>query len=355
MRAEEFVTAYQRDCAAPGDVEAVSDAPADRLAAIAGGEALQHGEIWGMLLHDWLSGGRTLPADVFAGVARDFSVWFTGAAARMTALAVELGDEDADPAILAELTGFSFHRLQMRSLPFWRALLVGDMDDRSIREAVDRARVELSCDAVLFAQVREEVLGGVAEDTGEQRTFRAWHTGMLTEIDAMIGLLEATRRDPAVFVLPAPPQFERRAGAANADMIVVHRGLRAAGGVQVKASRSWEQAAHYDPERITMLDGTIHLQNVRAMRTSTRHADRRPVSWPGLVGANYLRTLPARGVDRRGLPRRQLLQLRFAARHHAAGLADHNDEVMRTCRGLALAALRRGGARTPVQVSDGAA
>lgn len=332
MEISRFVAGYQRDRPEHGHRTS-----AGFTSALAG-EAEQQGMIWGRLLHDWMRDGITPQPHEFAVHCVEYLQWYQRVSAELLAASDAHGDDEADDVLLHDLTAFSFHRLNTRSLGLWRQLFYGDLDQAALRGVVDQARFELSTDVMLFAQVREMTLGDIAGEDEEQHRFRAWHTGMLTEIDACIALLEATRSDPHVLVLPAPPQFERLAGDANADMLVIDTLQRQAIGVQVKASHAWQSVERYDRRRIVMLDGIEDLQNSRAMRTDARRSTKRTVSWPGLVGAHYLRTLPVQRIS--GVTRRQALNLKLAARHYVGQIADRNAQVFDRCRRLVLQALR---------------
>lgn len=344
MRAEEFVAAYSRECSS--ELDAGGQAGEATVVEAEVREARQYGAKWGMLLHDWMSGVH-LDRSAFEEWCQEYARWHADVSARLLHIDAD-DDATCDDLLLKRLTEFSFHRLTMRTMSLWRAALFDVGDPASRRGDVAQARFELAADTMLYAGIREEMLGEIADDTAEQRTFRAWHTGMLTEIDAMIGLLEATRRDTDVFVLPAPPQFERGASGANVDILVIHVPTRQVRGVQVKSSHAWDQADRYDAERVVMLDGVEHLRNARAMRTNRRHSDRHAVSWPGLVGAHYLRALPVQRVESRWAPRRQVLNLKLAARHYVGQITDRNAEVFETCRKFVVAALQPAGAQLQI-------
>lgn len=333
MEISRYVAGYQRDCP---EHERLSTGFTSALAA----EAEQQGMVWGRLLHDWMRDGIAPQPEEFATHCVTYLQWYQRVSAELLAASDAHGDDEADDAMLHDLTAFSFHRLNTRSLGLWRQLFYGDLDQVALRAVVDQARFELSTDVMLFAQVREMTLGDIAGEDEEQHRFRAWHTGMLTEIDACIALLEATRSDAHVLVLPAPPQFERFAGEANADMLVIDTAARQAIGVQIKASHAWQSVERYDRRRIVMLDGIEDLQNSRAMRTDPRRSARRTVSWPGLVGAHYLRTLPVQRIQSRWVTRRQALNLKLAARHYVGQIADRNAQVFDRCRSLVLQALQ---------------
>lgn len=368
MQFSEFVQAYHREVPPTHTATAGASLPAKTQRELDSimGQARAHAERWGGLLHDCLSGRaigiskRQLDAE-----AQAYLRWFAAAGDRLVALSVEIANEQAasdvdcsgGPAegvtapqqiesakVLHALTEFSFHRLNARCLPMWSALLFDECTPRSIRRTVARARFELSSDVLLFSAVREQALGSMAQDDAETRQLRRWHTGMLTEIDAMIALLEVSCRSPQTVVLPAPPQFERFAGGANADMIVIDTAAHEVIGVQVKSSRSWRQADHYDARRVVMLDGVLHLENSRVMRTDARRSDRRAVSWPGLVGAHYLRALPVGRVEKGWATRRQALNMKIAARHYAGEMTDRNAEAFENCVRLVHQALGAGGA-----------
>ncbi|MGO1506720.1 MAG: hypothetical protein ACTHW5_01595 [Microbacterium sp.] len=143
---------------------------------------------------------------------------------------------------------------------------------------MNRACYELATATPDLNKVREQLIAQelFIHPAGERA--RTLNTGVLSEIDAYIALLDLRRQRANVIVLPSPSQFEQLSEPANADFTVFDKSLWQVRGVQVKAQVGSDRVTQYDRGRVTLLDGARDLQNTRAMRTSPVKSDRRTVA-----------------------------------------------------------------------------
>ncbi|MDQ6525623.1 hypothetical protein RB608_18535 [Nocardioides sp. LHD-245] len=331
MEFDEFVVAYHRE---PGRYPRYQAEVEARLA-----DVRRIAAQWGELLYEALALGRApLPQewnaysnqywqwtqDKLGGVSEWATQWVT---ARLDGLSESDAEPEEVTALLESLAQLgsevNFHRMNAKALPFWASLLSGQASLVG-RETVEWCCVNLANEALLLAQARDDLIDEDLFFDPDARALRGVNTGALTEIDAYIALLDLTRRDRRLLVLPGPPQFERWARSANADFLVIDTEHRRIRGVQVKSVVERQQAARYDRARITLIDGARDLQNSRAVRTDARRSDRHVVSWPGMISAHYLRELRQGPLTDRWIERRQLMQLKFAARHFTGTVTSQN-------------------------------
>lgn len=331
MRFDEFVGAYRRE---PGHYPHYQAEVEARLA-----DVRRIAAQWGELLYEVLALGRAPLPQEWNAFSNQYWLWAQNhlggvsewATTWVEARLDELWESDAEPeevtALLDSLAQLgsevNFHRMNAKALPFWASLLSGQASMVG-RETVEWCCLHLANEALMLAQVREDLIDDDLFFGPDGRALRGVTTGALTEIDAYIALLDLTRRDHRVLVLPGPPQFERWARSANADFLVIDTEHRRIRGVQVKLVVDRQQAERYDRARITLIDGSRDLQNNRAMRTDARRSDRHVVSWPGMIGAHYLRELKPGPLTDRWIERRRLIQLKIAARHFTGAVASQN-------------------------------
>ncbi len=313
-----FANAYRRDA-----TERAQFSPEVEALLV---KAREWSHLWGVILYNALHRKAPYPEELGA-VSQSYCDWVNadldGAGTELMGMLPQMYADEAT-LLLMEM---NFHRLNARLQFAWLWLLYGPPEPAVALPFIERARYELAGEALLMAKAREFVVAQDAYFVEEATELRAWNVGGLTELDACVAMLEMTRTDPAILVLPAPAQFEHLAGPANADFIIVDRRRELARGVQVKAQVSTAARDRYDTTRITLIDGSRDLQNTLAMRTDPRRSDKRPVSWPGLISAHYLRDLAPSKLTDLWVGRKALIQQKLAARHYAGTVASRNQEA----------------------------
>ena len=114
--------------------------------------------------------------------------------------------------------------------------------------------------------------------------------GATNEFDTAITLLDISKENPEIAIIPAPQKFESgRNSMLNSDFIVLDMKNHQARGVQAKASVSSAIRANYDEKFVTLVDGNHDLGNVLSVAYDPDLPERKNiVSWPGLVSAHHL-------------------------------------------------------------------
>lgn len=320
MLLTEFVTAYSRDAK-----EALMFTPEieDLL-----DEARTWAQSWGQLLHDYCSGAQLPTWKQFCDFEQAYRAWILASSKKVTAglMAYCKKYEDAEDELEEEgiqmmtRIGMSlqFHRLNNFAGPIWENLIYPSKAKPLNKDTLDHICTELARMSLSFDRGRESLVNEDSYFGREGKGMRDNTTGALTEIDAYVAMLEMTRTNPNLLIVPAPAQFESLAATANADFVVIDRQLGQIRGIQVKTTVTQGHKDRYDSNRITLIDGNRDLHNIRAMRTVKTKSDQQVVSWPGIIAAHFLIALkPTRETDR-WIARKNLLQLKFVARHYAA-------------------------------------
>lgn len=200
----------------------------------------------------------------------------------------------------AVLQRHNFHVMSQAALFMWTEMLIGGRyNERERERCTNYAMLGLAISSLSVAEWREDN----ASITNSHRYFgselaheRRFIDGVMTEIDTAMVLLEVTRKDPSILFVPAPPRFEasdRRAN--NADFIVYSRATNEVAGIQTKTNVRDEDRQTYDTSKIALVDGTVDLNNQIWTRTRAGASDTKPVSWPGLVAADFLNGIKLHG------------------------------------------------------------
>lgn len=342
MEKASFVQAYRRDAREYRSF----GIPLDRALV----RSRDYAHRWGELLHDLLNGREPVPAAEFHELSREYSVWMNDGLGGLIEQAEGLIPTVESAGTFHPMMELNFHRLNGYVQALWTCALYPPAVD-PVRLGLARFRLATYGTALYV----ERAKWLAAEDLFERdfAELRAYLTGVLTEVDMYVALLELTVRDPAVAVLPAPAQFEHLAGSANVDFVVVDLRQGTAIGVQAKASHAHQQAGSYDRDRVVLLDGMAHLGNQLAVRTRRLSSEKQIVAWPGMVSANYIREMKVSTETDLYVPRKLLLQHKFYARRLTLGLRSDNVRAFATVDRILRRALA-GGPVDPVAPHSGA-
>lgn len=194
----------------------------------------------------------------------------------------------------------NFHRLSLSMGGMWLLTAVHENQNYvpQRQQLLRIGQVSLALRGMQFYRMRERYASEQSSFSYfDQSVTAVRHSleGAVTEFDAGIVLLAIIRHHPELIVVPAPPQFERGLERRyNADFIAFHRDGRAI-GIQIKSTVSDEDFAAYDSERIELVDGRIDLGNTLVKRTTRKRYDPHPVTWAGLICAQYLHQVPTSG------------------------------------------------------------
>lgn len=226
----------------------------------------------------------------------------------------------------------NFHVLNHAMVAMW-SLAIDVGTERSRRQEIDEAQLNLALAGTRHAEDRVRRTGN--EPAGyyatENADYRRKISGIATEVDAGIVLLELCKRHPELSVLPAPRRFEgfgrRLSGdddsptSANSDYVVLNMDRQLVTGVQVKTWAPGCDVGRYSSEHVVILDGVHDLGNTRPVRLDPRSSDLSDRAWPGLIATGFLAQLPAKTLGRRasGVELRHLIRERERARDLSQG------------------------------------
>lgn len=275
MRYEEFVAKYPRE----HDVPWYADAERQGITA----EAAEWSHKLGVYLHDYLSGGdATLSAHSAAVELAEYSRWnTTHFVPTVRAIERVAGGNHG-------VRSMHFHTLAHCLWQSWRPIFpAGPMPT-----VVDlrQSQLLLSLHAAGMMVQRHINLGGEARatDLPGSTTFDL-QSGMLTETDTALVLLEIARGTRGLVVLPAPPQFESGAPGRNVDLLVLDTKARTIVGVQVKAHvATTAKRKQYASDGLVLVDGRVDLGNEMLTRVRSLSSTRQLTAWPGLISAHHL-------------------------------------------------------------------
>ncbi|OUZ10546.1 hypothetical protein BHE97_07255 [Aeromicrobium sp. PE09-221] len=220
----------------------------------------------------------------------------------------------------------------------WHAILTGGAlhPDASLR-----SQIGLANNASVTIEHRRRLYAAQALYLPAVEPLRQAITGNLAEADALITLLSVARTEPGLTVLPAPPQFEAYAGAANADFLVFDVPRAQVIGVQVKSFEAYKSREHYDPDRIVLVDASLDLFGTLSRRTHLGRSDTSTRSWPGQVTGHFLDSLDIPRPPWPWLNRRELAESRQRVQPLVAEARNRNHEAEEIVRERVLTALGR--------------
>lgn len=198
----------------------------------------------------------------------------------------------------------NFHTLNMAMAPIWAHVYSGAREIPV--QDIETVQTLLACSSIDNLIAREslyksrKLFGQVdisSQNYPRNRSLNPYLTeeaitefGATNEFDTAITLLDISKENPEIAIIPAPQKFESgRNSMLNSDFIVLDMKNHQARGVQAKASVSSAIRANYDEKFVTLVDGNHDLGNVLSVAYDPDLPERKNiVSWPGLVSAHHL-------------------------------------------------------------------
>jgi hypothetical protein len=318
MRFEEFVAAYPREYT-------TTHRPARPAPEFATFEGFQRA--YSLLVHDLLE-GRARP-EIAAAFERVEAEWRAWGAARLDQLVRDLWPRAGSDDVFDGPGMLVFGQLTFAMRESWRHAFAGD---RLTGVEVRRMQLFLAGFAVHLHNARDWAAAH-QPDAPQEAARLAFHSGMLTELDTALLLLELSKTHRWLTVLPAPAAFEQAAGRANADLLLLDLERREVLGVQVKTTvRDRAVFDRYRTERVVLVDGWTDLGNTRLVDIA-RRSDKRLVSWPGLISAHYLAGRSDKSQDFLRAPNAEwLTEKRAEARRLTVGTTDYRQRALSAVR-----------------------
>lgn len=304
MNAETFSNAYERE---PARIERNLDPEQERL--------LERPNAWskafGYILHDYLSTGTSPITEAdFNKATTDYEQWFGSDFGALYAKAQNDAEENNTRESYILVNHLNFHTINRVMLPLWSDTLFNEAGIQSSH--VKEAQTVLSHFGLHYMKDREtRIKNGTYFDPAFS-DYRAASSGILNEYDTAITLLNISLKDPDVAILPAPIQFEsQHPSSLNSDFIAIRQSSRQARGIQAKTRRTDVSYHDYDADYVTLIDGVDDLGNSRAVRINPRHSRQSVVAWPGLISAEYLKSVKSDSL--KNLNKKAVLQSKFQA------------------------------------------
>lgn len=293
-------------------------------------------QLYGWLLLDWSE-----PAADLTDEATEFENTWRGLMeqySQMVAVSVNAVGHRAQSAADAEGRIFpgneiNFHVLNHAMLSMWSLALDIPTAHSRAREIYE-AQLSLALAGTRHAEDRVRRTGKEPESyySPDNADYRRRISGIATEIDAAIVLLELCKRHPALCVVPAPRRFEEfgvrhassdggRVTSANSDFVLLNMDEQQVTGVQVKTWAPGCDVARYSSDHVVILDGVHDLGNTRPVRLEPRSSELSDRAWPGLIATGFLGNAPAKALGRRadGDELRRLIRVRERARDLSHG------------------------------------
>lgn len=306
MNAETFSSAYERE---PARIERPLSPEQERL--------LERPDAWskafGYILHDYLATGVSPVSETdFKKASTDYEHWFNTNFGTLYTEAQAEAEKSNTKESYSLVNHLNFHTINRVMLPLWSDTLFSESGMQAPH--VKEAQAVLSYFSLHHMKDREaRVKNGTYFDP-QFSYHRATSSGILNEYDTAVTLLNISLKDPDVAILPAPIQFESQNQSSlnlNSDFIAIRKSSQQARGIQAKARRTDVSYRDYNPDYVTMIDGIDDLGNSRAVRLNPRHSRQSVVAWPGLISAEYLKSIKPDTL--KNLNKKAILQSKFQA------------------------------------------
>ncbi|PJJ63337.1 hypothetical protein [Compostimonas suwonensis] len=279
---------------------------------------------FGTVLHDHLSGRK--PEDDAKEFGSFLSSYLQWARENLGAIIRALearGNRFDRHEPLVEL---GFHHIAQPAIRLWPHLIYGSepITRLDIRDMQNR----IALGATGMAGVRHQRAAHSQYFADYNQPLRSAQSGLLTEMDAAVVLLELSRAHPQLTVLPAPPQFEHSVTGRNVDFLVLDRTARRIVGVQVKTSVSNASYKRYSDEGIVLIDGIVDLGNSRSVRANPLRSDIEIEAWPGMISAHHVAALRTSTPAVAGYNEQLLVNLRKTAKKVVVGTRSYNQRAI---------------------------
>jgi len=273
MNVKEYVRPYPHTLS-PAAIHA-----GDHSALIPGAQDWSYA--FGQRLHEDLSGVPTEPMD---HPVENLDYWRWSKGLQEMELNLMAGSDESREARHHALNELNFHIMNVCMRGMWTPFKSGGWQSQGDRlHRIGTAERALAAQGFLYFAARS------ACDTADifEAGLKLYQTmaGKEQEFDSVLVLLGAARRNPNWTIVPAPLNFERTRKRTNVDFVVADMAAERAVGIQVKTNVRDHDFQQADKERVVFIDGTVDLNNVKAVRTRRKSSNMTPVAWPGIICA----------------------------------------------------------------------
>jgi|GEM_PF-1055638 len=294
MLMTEFVEPYPRTLGAYADYEyrRTMDATNEET-----------GRMWshrfGVVLHDGMTGRES--HEQFLDEVPKYMQWNGSVVAEQT----HLFDTPADK--LEARNESNFHALNRGMIFLWEPFISGWKSEHGRKLTLQYAEHALALEGFKYYLGREQYIkdaGGVhALYAKEASDFLVSTAGVMLEFDVALTAIDILKNHPdfakhSATVIPAPAQFERNHKPRNVDFVVADHTTERAVGLQSKLRITPKDIEITDHERVVLIDGSIDLDNVLALRTEKGSSKTTVRAWPGIIAAKKVLEIKTKGKGR---------------------------------------------------------
>jgi len=291
----EFVEPY------PRQLDAYVDYERHRNAAGATNEDI--GGMWshrfGVLLHDSMSSGQ--PQKQFEENLRSYMIWNHAMAPEQLHLFSTPTDK------LKARNESNFHALNRHMVFLWEPFITGWESEHGRKLTLKYTEHALAIEGFKYYLDREQYIknaGGVhALYSREASDFLVSTAGVMLEFDVALAAVDVLLNHPdlakhTATVVPAPAQFERTHKPRNVDFVFADHTTSRAVGLQSKLRVTEEDMKIADHGRVVLIDGSLDLEDVLALRADKGTSRVSVRAWPGIIAAKKILEIRAKGKGR---------------------------------------------------------
>lgn len=228
--------------------------------------------------------------------------------------------ENSRKILFRALQSHNFHMMSQSMTFSWAEMISEiDLNPEERRQLLSLEQFNIAQSAIGYAKWRaahSSISHSHEYFTESFQQDRNFVSGILTEFDTAITLIEISKQNPNILVVPAPRRFEDSSKKINADFIVYDRSTDQVVGVQSKTKVSEQDRERYDQDRIVLISGETDLGGTVWTRTEAGKSVTKPVVWPGMIAAEHLKAMKLYGKNGKGFEtfdRRELLRLQAEA------------------------------------------
>lgn len=263
----------------------------------------EEGRMWshrfGVVLHDGLNGAE--PQEDFLKTVPTYMHWNNSIIQNQ----LQLFNTPADD--LETRNESNFHALNRCMIFMWEPFLMGWQSEHARRTTLTYAEHKLAVEGFRYYLEREKYIkeaGGVhALYDSEASDFLISTAGIMLEFDVALAAIDILKHHPEfaknqTTVVPGPAQFERTHKPHNVDFVVADHTNGRAVGLQSKLRVTERDIEITDHDRVVLIDGSVDLDDVLALRAQKGSSKITVRAWPGILAAKKILEIKTKGKGR---------------------------------------------------------
>lgn len=268
------------------------------------GTPQEEGRMWshrfGVVLHDGLNG--TEPQEDFLNnFVPTYMRWNNS----ITQDQLQLFNTSIDD--LETRNESNFHALNRCMIFMWEPFLMGWQSEHGRKVTLTYTEHKLAVEGFRYYLEREKYIkeaGGVhALYDSEVSDFLVSTAGIMLEFDVALAAIDILKHHPEftknqTTVVPGPAQFERTDKSRNVDFVVANHTSGRAIGLQSKLRVTERDRKITDHDRVVLIDGSVDLEDVLALRAQKGSSNITVRAWPGILAAKKILEIKTKGKGR---------------------------------------------------------